>query len=91
MRRPTSRQAGWLPERTIRSGLREQWATNSGPDSLSVTLGYSDGAFVVRAVRISNDGRQVVTTTADDIEIARNIFTNRVEMLCKGRHAELFD
>ena len=91
MRRSTSRPAGWLPEHSIRSGIPEQWATNSGPDSLSVTLGYADGAFVVRAVRISNDGRQVVATTADDIEIARNIFTNRVEMLRKGRHAEIFD
>lgn len=91
MRRSESRPAGWLPERTIRSGLPEQWATNSGPDSLSVTLGYSDGAYVVRAVRISNDGRQVVTTTVDDIESARNIFTKRVNLLRKGRHAEVFD
>lgn len=91
MRHSASRPDGWLPEHTVRSGIPEQWATNSGPDSLSVTLGYSDGAYVVRAVRISNDGRQVVTTTVDDIESARDIFTKRVRLLRKGRHAELFD
>lgn len=84
-----ARRAGWLTERVLRSGMPEQWAFRRGEDRLYVTMHADGGRYRVRATALLADGDRLTRTTwHDDIEEARNAFTNQTRRLTMGEYPE---